>query len=310
MSSPPPPPPDYTTLTTFFNTHSHTPTQISLLPAPHTEILISPPHLGIPKQCLVSAFTHARRFLLTSFSGCDTRAIRDATSILILTASEHLTALNTRKRLLVPSDVASELVWLESLLTSPLPRHSKSPLLWAHRKWVLEKFPKETPSTTVESELELVRKSAEVHPRNYYAWGHARWAVERLGKQRTTILNTVVETHLRFCWRHAEDVGIWAFLEWLLVRWDQGEEALVSVVNEIVTYARDIAPGHESVWCVLRALVGRAGVLGPEARGRVMGLLERGVEGVGMGEERNRELELEERAVAWIKRFGDSRESP
>jgi protein prenyltransferase alpha subunit repeat containing protein 1 len=301
MSSPPP---DYTTLTTFFNTHSHTPTQISLLPAPHTEILISPPHLGIPKKCLVSAFTYARQLLLTSFSGCDTLAIRDATSILILTASEHLTALNTRKRLLVSSHVASELVWLESLLTSPLPRHNKSPLLWAHRKWVLEKFPQEASMVTVESELAMVRKSAEVHPRNYYAWGHARWAVEHLlGKRSEIVMNSVVETHLGFCWRHAEDVGVWAFLEWLLVRWEQREGALESLINEIVAYARDVAPGHESVWCVLRSLVGRAGVLAPEARARVMSLLERRVE--GMGEDSKRELELEERAVAWIKRFGD-----
>ncbi|KAA8903167.1 hypothetical protein FN846DRAFT_954340 [Sphaerosporella brunnea] len=304
----PPPPLEYTTLLAFFHTHRHTPSQISLLPAPYTEILSSPPHLGIPKQCLITAFVHARR-IFQLYPSPSPRELLDATTILLLAASEHLTALNTRKRYFHTHLAAGEeLVWLESLLTSPLPRHNKSPLLWAHRRWVLScvSAASTAATSTTTTELDIVRKSAEVHPRNYYAWNHARWVVERFAGAAQEEEDQEVERQLSFCWRHAEDVGVWAFLGWLLERCER-VQTVEKVVVEAVEYAREVAPGHESVWCTLRTLVGR---VSPAARERVLEMLEKCGSVEGMGEERAREIVLEERAVTWIRRFGQREKPP
>ncbi|KAF8250554.1 hypothetical protein K440DRAFT_659522 [Wilcoxina mikolae CBS 423.85] len=284
----------YTTLTTFFHTHRTTAAQISILPSSSPSILISTPHLGIPKQCLISAFTHAR----TVFSSADDdpTTLLDATTILILAASEHLTAVNTRKRLLLSShhSPSEELVLLESFLTSPLPCHNKSPLLWAHRKWVVATFALE-PGLC--QELEVVQKSADVHPRNYYAWDYARRAVIARGE---VVGEETVEMHLRFCWRHAADVGVWMFLGFLLERVRDGV-VVERVLEEVMRFC-DVAPGHEGLWCFVRTFIGK--LMEPEARGRLVGMLEGWVGEEVVGEEREREKRLEERALRWIKRFG------
>lgn len=81
-----------------------------------------------------------------------------ATQLMLLQDPEHTTAVNARKRLLrnlletcsghsgTPSThlldeyIRKELWLLDSLQTSPLKKHTKSPTLWQHRRWLLEEF--------------------------------------------------------------------------------------------------------------------------------------------------------------------------
>ena len=395
----------YRTLTDYFNTHRTAPTQISILPSAPSpsppppppppqsqsqlppQILVCPPHLGIPKQSLIRAFVTARSLFVgpnTTPQPClpwpDGEGLAgqlEATRILLLVASEHLTAVNTRKRLLCAGlhSPAEELVWLESLLTSPLPRHNKSPLLWAHRRWVVSNFfspslALQQQGVTVDGELGVVRRSAEVHARNYYAWGYARWIVcchygnscsgggggggdngdggdfgaggggggrggeeggggegeEGEGEEEEeegggggrggagSQLQGLVDAHLRFCWRHAADVGVWAFLGFLLEQGDGPVDGLAveRTVAEVVAFC-DIAPGHESVWCTVRTLVGRT-AMAPEVRLRLVAMLQRRAQeaeaGGGGGDERVREKMLRRRALRWIHRFGIAPEFP
>src|SRR5690606_32717358 len=102
-----------------------------------------------------------------------------------LTDAEHLTAANTRKRAILrdakdSSDIKSTLgreKWfVDSLVTSRLHRHTKSPILWSHRRWLLTQFQKQGLQVYVPTEIRtIIFTSGERHPNNYYAWDHARW---------------------------------------------------------------------------------------------------------------------------------------
>ena len=169
-----------------------------------------------------------------------------ATAVTLLMDPEHLTAANTRKRILLtlfenhlttqtrpkspspendktedsktpeattttspsssPSIALLTQLWkrekwfLDSLLTSRLNRHTKSPTLWSHRRWLVSEgsdgflarcnkirgHASPTTEVTDKSMLKLivlpdlekvVFVAGQRHPRNYYAWCHARFLV-------------------------------------------------------------------------------------------------------------------------------------
>lgn len=64
--------------------------------------------------------------------------------------------------------VREEAKWLEGVLTSPLAKHNKSPLLWHYRQWLVERYGVGVLGGGLEEEMKVVQKSGEVHPRNYY----------------------------------------------------------------------------------------------------------------------------------------------
>lgn len=84
--------------------------------------------------------------------------LMSATQIILLLDPEHLTAANARKHALrnlletssgfsgTPSTqlldefIRQELWMLDSLQSSPLPKHTKSSTLWHHRKWLTDEF--------------------------------------------------------------------------------------------------------------------------------------------------------------------------
>jgi len=130
-------------------------------------------------------------------------------TVLLLFDSEHLTAMNLRKNVLLQQIqqntqegqqntayelCCTELQWLTNILTSPLHRHSKSPLLWSHRRWLIStmdmkenklpendlcsdgpsrNLPKEQQGSTLAipdilEEMKVVFEAANAHPKNYY----------------------------------------------------------------------------------------------------------------------------------------------
>ena len=90
------------------------------------------------------------------------------TTIIILFDSEHLTAVNTRKRIMVQETemVAAEVQIITNILNSPLHRHAKSPLLWSHRRWLLLNFKIVKP--TILEEMTVILTASNCHPKNYY----------------------------------------------------------------------------------------------------------------------------------------------
>ncbi|EED23717.1 conserved hypothetical protein [Talaromyces stipitatus ATCC 10500] len=125
-----------------------------------------------------------------------------ATQIILLFDCEHVTACNWRKRFISSSvqdhSINKDMSGLEemlqrersllaSFLCSPLHRHTKSPTLWQHRLWILTKLLDLQEQAAVKSEiwneflrklilqeLDVVCKSGQLHPRNYYAFSYMR----------------------------------------------------------------------------------------------------------------------------------------
>lgn len=125
--------------------------------------------------------------------------------VALLATTEHLTAVNIRKELVQAGFTApaDELHTLDLLLGSPLLKHSKSPMLWFHRKWLLEKYPT---LVDLEHELGIIAKAANHHPKNYYAWSYARQLVG--GHNQTRISQWAWE----LCCANVSDVSMWTFL--------------------------------------------------------------------------------------------------
>ncbi|KAK6539241.1 hypothetical protein TWF694_009481 [Orbilia ellipsospora] len=243
-------------IASFFHTHRQDEVQIEILPfypVPDTHIYVEDAVLavGIPKSSLWKAFQHAR--LLFFDSSRSQSDLLSSSLVLILHDPEHITAINARKRLLLslyppqtpfPFDSThhevtpyTEYTLLTSILTSPLHRHTKSPHLWAHRRWLLTTYPSlklppptpsptsapSRPSTSSSSTSKLLRKwcrkeittilrAASTHPKNYYAWTYLRHLIEVIVPTITPLLH---EEIVSWCIKHTGDISGWTFLAWL-----------------------------------------------------------------------------------------------
>ncbi|KAK6338737.1 hypothetical protein TWF696_009547 [Orbilia brochopaga] len=302
-------------------------------PVPEGHIYTDATSVGIPKSSLWKAFQHARLLFFDTLqssppSPASSSALIAASTVLLLHDSEHLTAINTRKRLLLsafpPASPAAgsaaavtaprpqssqgqghpqhandplitpftELTFLTSLLTSPLHRHTKSPHLWAHRRWLLTTYPSlirpVSPTASAEiaakaarkwarKEISTLLRAAEAHPKNYYAWTYARWMAS------VQNVHFIHEDLVGWCIKHTGDVSGWSFLSWLwMTERDryryltspaasagQGSSADARMAMEyrdtqaqrynqllrVVKYSHEIAPGHESLWRFVGAIL-------------------------------------------------------
>ncbi|KAL9080676.1 MAG: hypothetical protein Q9159_007554 [Coniocarpon cinnabarinum] len=192
--------------------------------------------VGIPQTLLLLAFQYARLLFLSGLPQArshgldrwdDFQHTMSCTQIILLFDPTHVTAANTRKRLLrwlfdpsfspagsvIDEIIRKELWLLDSLQTSPLPKHTKSSVLWQHRRWLLDEFlewvmdvqradvlgskrmsillaPNDTfggnpidPTeifwrSLIEPELKVIATSGERHRLNYHGWDFARRLIE------------------------------------------------------------------------------------------------------------------------------------
>ncbi|KAM4066868.1 prenyltransferase [Hirsutella rhossiliensis] len=246
--------------------------------SPGTYFLQDGNAVAIPKLWLVQAFVHARR----TFKTCKAKGpvlsdqtIRKATAVILLFDPEHLTAANTRKRILEEAlsrseDSAAllmrEKMFIDSLLTSRLHRHTKSPNLWSHRRWLMERYREAGLAIDAAGDLRtVVFVSAERHPRNYYAWCHARLLIGLLESDDKTRTDAAVSTILgdtkRWCFGHHNDISGWMFLLFLLEWCPAG---VASVLSETMQLTESFRWRNESVWCFLRSMMLAARVAGPQ----------------------------------------------
>ncbi|KAG0651823.1 prenyltransferase alpha subunit repeat-containing 1 [Hyphodiscus hymeniophilus] len=248
-------------------------------PPPGRNVLLEGTSIGLPKIKLVEAFVVARQIffkLLKDFRADNFQDIQNATAVILLMDPEHITAANARKRIIqhfragpmvnLSNVLQKELLVIDSLLTSRLHRHTKSPTLWGHRRWLLEvlsslEFPHDT-----QRDLEtVILVAAERHPRNYYGWLHLRWLLSDYQSsgyalrdspaiEHSTMLSTVKD----WCLRHPADTSGWSFILFYLFSIELPHtrlETSSAICREVLGLAISFKWTHESVWVFLRTLV-------------------------------------------------------
>lgn len=330
----------YTALTTYLTLHTHSTLEIEILrssyplpPQSSSPLLTDGTSLALPKKTLVQAFLIARQILFSylhehegSKSDCAREdednpcGLEAATKILLLYNPEHLTAANTRKRYLrsllitstsnsippssrqITTALTSERAFSTTLLTSPLPRHAKSPTLWSHRYWLFETYhsyflystpPSPSPADgngnstprsggyrqLLEEEIITVLQAAERHTANYHAFLYARrltLLLELESERKGEVLwheearGRIVGTLHKWCLAHPRDISGWAFLTFLLNRGSSGTEdrTVETVVKRTEDFVRDLNWKGESMAWFLQNLRGyKKGVQGERGIG-------------------------------------------
>ncbi|ODM22326.1 hypothetical protein SI65_03172 [Aspergillus cristatus] len=274
----------------FATRHEHNQTlEIEILPPSFGTLLHDGCSVGITKKVLVGAFVAARRMFFEKQSSISTEEelyededVLRASEILILLAPEHVTACNWRKRRLIrilqstSDDVLEildkELTLTASYLCSPLHRHTKSPTLWQHRLWVLRRIlsirdPGETPEaiqSLLQSELSIVLRSGELHPRNYYAFSYMRQLhtlLSKTGPEAEDITIALLERTVSWCQANTRDISGWMFALYLLDGIPDRRDVQARVVNTVVRFALDIGWTGESLWTFVDLAIRKTGVV-------------------------------------------------
>ncbi|KKA26130.1 hypothetical protein TD95_003896 [Thielaviopsis punctulata] len=281
---------------------------------PSVNVLRTENAVAIPKLRLVQGFFVARALLQKHAAGIPQEAqarreVRRASAVCLMMDAENLTAANTRKRLLAAEiqnatgEALQELLWgekwlLDSILTSWLHRHTKSPTLWSHRRWLLGQFTAHGLASEIHAADEIacvIGPAGEQHPRNYYAWNHARGIVTGFPG---TAAGELVEVCKKWAWKHHGDVSGWSFLLFVLRQQEQqqqqqqrGETSSLtgSVVSETIGLAESLQWRNESVWWFLWTVVAERGI--EDERKRVVTLGEK------LFEDAKRENSRDEKAV-------------
>lgn len=234
--------------------------------------------VGISKLGLVQAFLVARKILQDHITGSSSSPQIDddlfaATAVILLMDPEFLTAANTRKRLIQKqlndnqhawTVLTKEEMFLDSLLTSRLHRHTKSPTLWNHRRWLVGLHSSLGVRVGVLGDLEnVVFLAGERHPRNYYAWCHARYLVGLEAKEWSGYnphINILAAVK-KWCFEHHQDISGWSFLYHLLDNYDcSGRDicgddiSISSTFSDVLNFAASYRVTNESLWVFLRTL--------------------------------------------------------
>jgi protein prenyltransferase alpha subunit repeat containing protein 1 len=229
--------------------------------------------IALSKVRLLQAFFVARGIIhkhLHAEARDLTDDILQASAVVLLMDAEHLTACNIRKRWVTAQlsradddnntvvALNQEKQFLDSLLTARLHRHTKSPTLWNHRRWLLQQFLEHRQPIDVEHELKhVVLVSAERHPRNYYAWDHARWLLRHRIDLDHPRLELVIDQVKSWCLAHHDDISGWTFLDFAVgAMRDPSERSLKrdEVLDEVTRMIESFRWMNESVWVFLRTM--------------------------------------------------------
>ena len=258
--------------------------EIEVLPKSHQlgpgeYLLRDGPAIAVSKLGLVQAFLVARE-ILKGHAGKSRpqteEALLAATAVILLLDPEYITAANTRKRLLQAHEaeagdmsrrISEERRVVDSLLTSRLHRHTKSPTLWGHRRWLVELSVRLGMTTDVPGDmLNIIMVSGERHPRNYYAWLHGRFLVGLPGTVPEALDNTVIPGVKDWCLRHHTDISGWSFLLFLLqLRGRATERATCAIFTDVLNLVTSLRWMNESIWVFLRTLAA-LGLIGEAER--------------------------------------------
>jgi protein prenyltransferase alpha subunit repeat containing protein 1 len=274
--------------------------KVELLPDSHPlelglNVLVDSFTIAIPKKTLKNAFLSARQVFFDNLEHVESfeqnqEAILDASAVLLLMMPEHLAAVNARKRIIMDWEKQSQEkgrkriimdLWItDSLFWSPLHKHTKSPTLWSHRKWLIQRLPSPKPlqmertcsslSLRREREVSMIALvAAEMHPRNYYAWGYLRWWIAQYPEvlenfSHCTItqsnmdltafgLPRLANTIIEWCFKHPSDISGWTFLIWLITGPDTCADGPLRLHGPFATVTRTVLDRTKSLLTMPRA---------------------------------------------------------
>jgi protein prenyltransferase alpha subunit repeat containing protein 1 len=271
--------------------------------------------IGIPASKLVKAFAvaHSKFFaaLPQIHQNVDLRTeIFYSSTICLLLHPENFTVANARKRLLNAELEAgnterllafwkADLSTVANLLSSPLKRHTKSPTLWHHRKWLFTKFldlvqakfdssphtlamfglstPKQAGRIfsviSQTAERDLVFKAGGWHRHNYYAWEYARCLVSQLGLDADE--SDWLPATEAWARSHSQDTSGWAFLLWLHKHFQSRDKSIKEdfslLLDTTVMHALQWSQESESIWTFIRRALAGEIPLSPTCRDNVCG---------------------------------------
>lgn len=241
---------------------------------PGCNLLVDGNSIAIPKGKLVQAFLVARELFFrcrNDIKSASSQNVRNTTAVMLLMDPENLTAANERKRLIrglqqnaVPElqkELERELQWVDSMLTARLHRHTKSPTLWDHRRWVLGVWKNIRLPRDIQRDLtDVILVSADRHARNYYAWLHMRWLAKNFSVKDSANVNNskLLSTVLGWCLKNPGDTAGFSFLLFCISQLPEDDSRIdtsTSVYEDVLGLANSFHWAHESVWIFLRTLV-------------------------------------------------------
>ncbi|KAH8677390.1 hypothetical protein BX600DRAFT_125068 [Xylariales sp. PMI_506] len=230
--------------------------------------------VAIPKLRLVQAFFIARRIVQSHIAISPQLPAEEtiaATAVMLLMDPEHLTAANLRKKAVLAKlsnterakeALQAEKKFVDSLLTARLHRHTKSPTLWNHRRWLLCQYRGLGHSLDISQDLStVVMVAAERHPKNYYAWDHARWLLRNhtaSQNEEIALATALTESVKLWCFKHHDDISGWSYLGFVVLGTRDQEtrsNLCTSVATDTLNMVGSFQWTNESVWIFLRTLI-------------------------------------------------------
>ncbi|OCK85382.1 hypothetical protein K432DRAFT_431648 [Lepidopterella palustris CBS 459.81] len=301
----------YNTLCEFFKANEDAVVEIEVLPSALSPadslVLQDGVNIGIPKTLLVQAYLKAHSlFFLRANDPTNELTACEASKIMLLFDPEHLTAANFRKRRLIKlqdesmkdteinmsREIRRELLFLDSIVTSPLHRQTKSPTLWFHRYWLVSNMLINTMSfasydelysSFVKPELEIVFKAGERHPMNYYAWRYANRLMKRLHTLDEHSHDEQFDLAIKYiyrpatmivenwCLQHPSDHSGWSFLHFMLHSFSPLPELITC---KIIDYTLKLQLENESTWGFIRIIVAEGFIPGGSQENIIQRLIE------------------------------------
>jgi protein prenyltransferase alpha subunit repeat containing protein 1 len=201
------------------------------------------------------------------------------------------------------------LQFLNVIFTSPLPRHTKSPILWSHRRFLTELLAKQQSLPSLQDEMTVIFTAADRHPKNYHAWTYARfiWVCTWQYSETQWQLPQLNGRVKSWCTSNVSDHSGWMFYLWywgVNRPWKEEMRELekpVDVVLKVVRMGKDVTPGHEALWAFVRScIIGMEGVLEERDREAVISVI---LEYVRELEESTKLRDVEERNLIALRRL-------
>jgi hypothetical protein len=151
-----------------------------------------------------------------------------------------------------------------------------------------------------------VLKSAERHPKNYYAWQYARRLVVTLDELSSVIdapfpfelvISEFCSQVEQWCLKHPSDTSGWSYLLFLLVQSEPVSERC-AVVERVLQYAIQLQWAQESLWVFVRTALAHRALL--EERERLIEMLQN----VERTEQNSEFSTYVDKTLHWIETYG------